>query len=222
MARYTGPTTKIARKFGEAIYGPDKSFEKRNFPPGQHGNNKRRGKKSEYAVQLMEKQKAKYTYGILERQFRGLFKKASSSKGITGEILLQLAESRLDNVVFRLGIASTRNAARQLVSHRHITVNGGIVNVASYSLKAGDVIAVREKSKSLEAIENSLANTSNVYEWLTWNSATLQGTFVSVPERLQIPENIKEQLIVELYHSRQPHLHLGRFLPVLVSPFSLV
>jgi|TARA_B110000305_G_C19407354_1_gene623505 small subunit ribosomal protein S4 len=199
MARYTGPTTKIARKFGEAIYGPDKSFEKRNFPPGQHGNNKRRGKKSEYAVQLQEKQKAKYTYGILERQFRGLFKKASSSKGITGEILLQLAESRLDNVVFRLGIASTRNAARQLVSHRHITVNGGIVNVASYSLKAGDVIAVREKSKSLEAIENSLANTSNVYEWLTWNSATLQGTFVSVPERLQIPENIKEQLIVELY-----------------------
>jgi small subunit ribosomal protein S4 len=199
MARYTGPTTKIARKFGEAIYGPDKSFEKRNFPPGQHGNNKRRGKKSEYAVQLQEKQKAKYTYGILERQFRGLFKKASSSKGITGEILLQLAESRLDNVVFRLGIASTRNAARQLVSHRHITVNGEIVNVASYSLRAGDVIAVREKSKSLEAIENSLANTSNVYEWLTWNSATLQGTFVSVPERLQIPENIKEQLIVELY-----------------------
>ena len=199
MARYTGPTTKIARKFGEAIYGPDKSFEKRNFPPGQHGNNKRRGKKSEYAVQLQEKQKAKYTYGILERQFRGLFKKASSSKGITGEILLQLAESRLDNVVFRLGIATTRNAARQLVSHRHITVNGGIVNIASYALKPGDVIAVREKSKSLEAIETALANTSNVYEWLTWNSETLQGTFVTVPERLQIPENIKEQLIVELY-----------------------
>ena len=199
MARYTGPTTKIARKFGEAIYGADKSFEKRNFPPGQHGNNKRRGKKSEYAVQLQEKQKAKYTYGILERQFRGLFKKASSSKGITGEILLQLAESRLDNVVFRLGIAPTRNAARQLVSHRHITVNGTIVNVASYSLRPGDVVAVREKSKSLEAIENALANTSNVYEWLTWNSATLQGTFVTVPERLQIPENIKEQLIVELY-----------------------
>jgi small subunit ribosomal protein S4 len=199
MARYTGPTTKIARKFGEAIYGADKSFEKRNFPPGQHGNNKRRGKKSEYAVQLQEKQKAKYTYGILERQFRGLFKKASSSKGITGEILLQLAESRLDNVVFRLGIAPTRNAARQLVSHRHITVNGTIVNVASYSLRPGDVVAVREKSKSLEAIETALANTSNVYEWLTWNSATLQGTFVTVPERLQIPENIKEQLIVELY-----------------------
>ena len=199
MARYTGPTTKIARKFGEAIYGADKSFEKRNFPPGQHGNNKRRGKKSEYAVQLQEKQKAKYTYGILERQFRGLFKKASASRGITGEVLLQLAEARLDNVVFRLGIAPTRNAARQLVSHRHITVNGEIVNVASYSFRAGDVVAVREKSKSLEAIESSLANASNTFEWLTWNSATLQGTFVSVPERLQIPENIKEQLIVELY-----------------------
>lgn len=199
MARYTGPTTKIARKFGEAIYGADKSFEKRNFPPGQHGNNKRRGKKSEYAVQLQEKQKAKYTYGILERQFRGLFKKASASRGITGEVLLQLAESRLDNVVFRLGIAPTRNGARQLVSHRHITVNGEIVNVASYSLRAGDVVAVREKSKSLEAIENSLANNSSVYEWLTWNNETLQGTFVTAPERLQIPENIKEQLIVELY-----------------------
>jgi len=170
MARYTGPTTKIARKFGEAIYGADKSFEKRNYPPGQHGNNRRRGKKSEYAVQLQEKQKAKYTYGILERQFRGLFKKASASRGITGEVLLQLCEGRLDNVVFRLGIAPTRNAARQLVSHRHITVNGGLVNVASYALKAGDVVAVREKSKSLEAIENSLANNSNVFEWLTWNS----------------------------------------------------
>ncbi|MDC9723618.1 MAG: 30S ribosomal protein S4 [Urechidicola sp.] len=199
MARYTGPTTKIARKFGEAIYGADKSFEKRNYPPGQHGNNRRRGKKSEYAVQLQEKQKAKYTYGILERQFRGLFKKASASRGITGEVLLQLCEGRLDNVVFRLGIAPTRNAARQLVSHRHITVNGEFVNVPSYALKAGDVVAVREKSKSLEAIENSLANTSNVFEWLTWNSATLEGTYVSAPERLQIPENIKEQLIVELY-----------------------
>jgi len=199
MARYTGPTTKIARKFGEAIYGADKSFEKRNYPPGQHGNNRRRGKKSEYATQLQEKQKAKYTYGILERQFRGLFKKASASRGITGEVLLQLCEGRLDNVVFRLGIAPTRNASRQLVSHRHITVNGELVNVPSYALKAGDVIAVREKSKSLEAIENSLANTSNVFEWLTWNSATLQGTYVSAPERLQIPENIKEQLIVELY-----------------------
>ncbi len=199
MARYTGPTTKIARKFGEAIYGADKSFEKRNYPPGQHGINKRRGKKSEYAVQLQEKQKAKYTYGILEKQFRNLFKKASSSKGITGEILLQLCESRLDNVVYRLGIARSRAAARQLVSHRHITVNGDIVNIPSYSIKPGDVIAVREKSKSLEAIESSLAASSEVYEWLTWNADTLQGTFVTVPERLQIPENIKEQLIVELY-----------------------
>ncbi len=199
MARYTGPTTKIARKFGEAIYGADKSFEKRNFPPGQHGNNRRRGKKSEYAVQLQEKQKAKYTYGILERQFRNLFKKAQSAGGITGEVLLQLCESRLDNVVFRLGIAPTRNAARQLVSHRHITVNGELVNIPSFSLRAGDVIAVREKSKSLEAIETSLANSSHASEWLTWNSDTLQGTFVSAPERLQIPENINEQFIVELY-----------------------
>ena len=193
MARYTGPTTKIARKFGEAIYGPDKSFEKRNFPPGQHGNNRRRGKKSEYAVQLQEKQKAKYTYGILERQFSGLFKQASASRGITGEVLLQLCESRLDNVVYRMGIAPTRNGARQLVSHRHITVNGGIVNVASYSLKAGDVIAVREKSKSLEAIENSLANSSNSFEWLTWNNDTLQGTFVSAPERSRNQISIKRR-----------------------------
>ena len=199
MARYTGPKTKIARKFGEAIFGEDKSFEKRNYPPGQHGNNRRRGKKSEYAIQLSEKQKAKYTYGILERQFSNLFKKASSSKGITGEILLQLCESRLDNVVFRLGIAPSRSAARQLVSHRHITVNGELVNIPSFSLNAGDVVAVREKSKSLIAIEDSLANRNDVYEWLTWNSDTKQGNFVSVPERMQIPENIKEQLIVELY-----------------------
>lgn len=199
MARYTGPKTKIARKFGEAIFGEDKSFEKRNFPPGQHGANRRRGKKSEYSIQLAEKQKAKYTYGILERQFSNLFKKASSSKGITGEILLQLCESRLDNVVYRMGIAPSRSAARQLVSHRHITVNGELVNIPSYSLNAGDVVAVREKSKSLLAIENSLANRSDVYEWISWNSDTKQGNFVSVPERLQIPENIKEQLIVELY-----------------------
>ena len=199
MARYTGPKTKIARKFGEAIFGEDKSFEKRNYPPGQHGNNRRRGKKSEYAIQLAEKQKAKYTYGILERQFSNLFKKASSSKGITGEILLQLCESRLDNVVYRLGISPSRSGARQLVSHRHITVNGNIVNIPSYSLKAGDVVGVREKSKSLVAIEDSLANRSDVYEWLSWNSDTKQGNFVSVPERIQIPENIKEQLIVELY-----------------------
>jgi small subunit ribosomal protein S4 len=199
MARYTGPKTKIARKFGEAIFGEDKSFEKRNFPPGQHGANRRRGKKSEYSIQLAEKQKAKYTYGILERQFANLFKKASSSKGITGEILLQLCESRLDNVVYRMGIAPSRSAARQLVSHRHITVNGELVNIPSFSLNAGDVVAVREKSKSLLAIENSLANRSDVYEWISWNSETKQGNFVSVPERLQIPENIKEQLIVELY-----------------------
>lgn len=199
MARYTGPKTKIARKFGEAIFGEDKSFEKRNFPPGQHGANRRRGKKSEYSIQLAEKQKAKYTYGILERQFANLFKKASSSKGITGEILLQLCESRLDNVVYRMGIAPSRSAARQLVSHRHITVNGALVNIPSFSLNAGDVVAVREKSKSLLAIENSLANRSDVYEWISWNSDTKQGNYVSVPERLQIPENIKEQLIVELY-----------------------
>ena len=199
MARYTGPKTKIARKFGEAIFGEDKSFEKRNYPPGQHGNNRRRGKKSEYAIQLAEKQKAKYTYGILEKQFSNLFKKASASTGVTGEILLQLCECRLDNVVYRLGIAPSRSGGRQLVSHRHITVNGEIVNIPSYSLKPGDVVAVREKSKSLVAIEDSLANRSNVYEWLTWNSDTKQGNFVSVPERLQIPENIKEQLIVELY-----------------------
>ena len=199
MARYTGPKTKIARKFGEAIFGEDRSFEKRNYPPGQHGSGKRRGKKSEYAIQLMEKQKAKYTYGILERQFSNLFKKASRSKGITGEVLLQLCESRLDNVVFRLVIANSRRAARQLVSHRHITVNGDIVNIPSYSLKEGDVVAVREKSKSLQAIENSLASSSTVYEWLTWNSDKKEGTFTKAPERLQIPENIKEQLIVELY-----------------------
>jgi len=199
MARYTGPKTKIARKFGEAIFGEDKAFEKRNYPPGQHGNARRRGKKSEYAIQLMEKQKAKYTYGVLEKQFRNMFKKATAAPGITGEVLLQLCESRLDNVVFRMGIAPTRSAGRQLVSHRHITVNGGLVNVPSYQLKAGDVVAVREKSKSLEAIERSLSNSSNVFEWITWNSATKEGTYVSVPARIQIPENINEQFIVELY-----------------------
>jgi len=199
MARYTGPKTKIARKFGEAIFGDDKAFEKRNYPPGQHGANKRRGKKSEYAVQLMEKQKAKYTYGILEKQFRNMFKKATAAQGITGEVLLQLCESRLDNVVFRLGLSPSRSGGRQLVSHRHITVNGEIVNIPSYQLKAGDVIAVREKSKSLEAIQNSLSNSNNVYEWMTWNNETKQGTYVSVPARVQIPENINEQFIVELY-----------------------
>ena len=199
MARYTGPKTKIARKFGEAIFGDDKSFEKRNYPPGQHGNNRRRGKKSEYAIQLMEKQKAKYTYGVLERQFRNLFEKASRSKGITGVVLLQLCESRLDNVVYRLGVSNSRSGARQLVSHRHITVNGEIVNIPSYSLREGDVVAVREKSKSLEAITNSLANSSSVYEWITRNNSSKEGTYVAVPARIQIPENINEQYIVELY-----------------------
>ncbi|MFD2101616.1 30S ribosomal protein S4 [Flagellimonas iocasae] len=199
MARYTGPKTKIARKFGEAIFGDDKSFEKKNYPPGQHGNNRRRGKKSEYAIQLMEKQKAKYTYGILERQFRNLFAEAKRKEGVTGEILLQLCESRLDNVVFRMGISPSRRGARQLVSHRHITVNGNVVNIPSYSLKAGDVVGVREKSKSVQSIEDSLSANSSVYEWITWNSEKKEGTYVAVPERIQIPENIKEQLIVELY-----------------------
>lgn len=199
MARYTGPKTKIARKFGEAIFGDDKSFEKRNYPPGQHGNNRRRGKKSEYAIQLMEKQKAKYTYGILERQFRNMFEKATRSSGITGEVLLQLCESRLDNVVYRMGVSSSRRGARQLVSHRHITVNGEVVNIPSYQLQAGDVVGVREKSKSLSAIQESLSNSSATYEWMTWNNETKQGTFVSVPGRVQIPENINEQFIVELY-----------------------
>ena len=199
MARYTGPKTKIARKFGQPIFGDDKAFEKRNYPPGQHGNNRRRGKKSEYAIQLAEKQKAKYTYGILERQFRNMFKRATAAQGITGEVLLQLCESRLDNVVYRMGIAPTRSGARQLVSHRHITVNGEKVNIPSYQLKAGDVVGVREKSKSLETIQNALTNSSNVYEWITWNNDTMEGTYVSVPARIQIPEQINEQFIVELY-----------------------
>lgn len=200
MARYTGPQTKIARKFGEAIFGDDKSFERRNYPPGQHGLARKRGKKSEYAVQLMEKQKAKYTYGILEKQFRNLYEKASAASGVTGEILLQLCEARLDNVVFRMGIAPSRRAARQIVSHRHITVNGEVVNIPSYHLKPGDKLAVREKSKSLDVIDRSLSSASTVYEWITWNNDTKEGTFVAVPQRIQIPENIKEQLIVELYN----------------------
>ena len=199
MARYTGPKTKIARKFGEPIFGEDKSFEKRNYPPGQHGNARRRGKKSEYAIQLMEKQKAKFTYGILERQFRNIFEKASRSKGVTGEVLLQLCESRLDNVVYRFGLSPSRSGARQLVSHRHITVNGSIVNIPSYQVKVGDVVGVREKSKSLNIIVEANGKDAAAYEWLSWNKDQLQGTFVSVPERLQIPENIEEQLIVELY-----------------------
>ena len=199
MARYTGPKTKIARKFRDPIYGPDKSYERKNYPPGQHGNSKRRKKQSEYGIQLMEKQKAKYTYGILERQFKNTFHKASRKKGITGEILLQLIEARLDNVVFRLGIAPSRNAARQLVSHRHIIVNGNIVNIPSYSVKPGDIIGVREKSKSLEAITESLSGRSNQFSWLEWDEDKTAGKFVNYPERSEIPENIKEQLIVELY-----------------------
>jgi len=199
MARYTGPKSKIARKFGEAIFGDDKAFEKKSYPPGQHGNTRRRGKKSEYAIQLMEKQKAKYTYGILEKQFRNLFASAKRKEGVTGEILLELCERRLDNVVYRLGISTSRRGARQLVSHRHITVNGELVNIPSYSLNPGDVVGVREKSKSLQIIKDALEANSSVYEWMTWNSEKMEGTFVAVPERMQIPENIKEQLIVELY-----------------------
>ena len=199
MARYTGPKTKISRKFGESIFGEDKSFEKRNYPPGQHGNNRRKPKKSEYAIQLMEKQKAKYTYGILERQFRNLFDKANSSKGVTGEVLLQLCETRLDNIVYRLGITKTRKSARQLVSHRHITINGNVNNIPSTHVKVGDVVGVREKSKSLLLIDDSLSISNNESEWLSWDEDNLQGTLVSVPTREQITENIKEQLIVELY-----------------------
>ena len=199
MARYTGPKTKIARKFGEPIFGEDKSFDKKNYPPGQHGNNRRRGKKSEYAVQLMEKQKAKYTYGILEKQFRNLFKKATASDGITGEVLLQLCESRLDNVVYRMGLSPSRSGARQLVSHRHIKVNDRVTNIPSFQLKAGDIVSVREKSRSLKAINDSLSNSSTIYEWITFNSDTKSGTFVSAPARIQIPEKINEQFIVELY-----------------------
>jgi len=198
MARYTGPKTKIARKFGQPIFGDDKSFEKKKYAPGQHGPNKRRAKKSEYAIQLAEKQKAKYTYGILEKQFANLYKKANATKGITGEVLLQLCESRLDNVVYRLGISNSRAGARQLVSHKHINVNGAVVNIPSYQLKAGDVITVREKSKSLTPIVNAL-HARKDYDWLVWNDEQGAGTFTKAPERVQIPEEIKEQLIVELY-----------------------
>lgn len=199
MARYTGPKSKIARKFREPIFGPDKALEKKKYPPGQHGPNKRRGKQSEYAIQLAEKQKAKYTYGILEKQFSNLFKKASRMKGITGELLLQLCEARLDNTVFRLGVAPSRRAARQLVTHRHITVNGEIVNIPSFHLKEGDIVAVREKSKSLEVISESLAANNKKYDWLDWNTADMKGSYINIPSREMIPENINEQLIVELY-----------------------
>ena len=199
MARYRGPKTKISRKFGEPLFGEDRSLEKKNYPPGQHGNTKRRAKKSEYAIQLMEKQKAKYTYGILEKQFRNMYDKANRGKGITGELLLQLCESRLDNVVYRMGISNTRDGARQLVSHKHILVNGSIVNIPSYNLRPGDKISIREKSKSLKSIESSLRENLSEYEWIKFNRERLEGEFVSLPEREQIPENIKEQLIVELY-----------------------
>lgn len=199
MARYIGPKSKIARKFGEPIFGADKAFEKKNYPPGQHGSSKRRKKQSEYGIQLQEKQKAKYTYGILEKQFRNLFEKASNKSGVTGEILLQLIESRLDNTVYRLGIAPTRSAARQLVGHRHITVNGQVVNIPSMLLKEGDIIAVREKSKSLETIAYSLEGRVNRYPWLEWDAEKMAGKFMSYPSREDIPETIKEQLIVELY-----------------------
>jgi len=200
MARYRGPKSKIARKFGEPIFGPDKVLEKKNYPPGFHGQASRRRKKSEYGLQLSEKQKAKYTYGILEKQFSNLFKKASAAKGVTGEVLLQLLESRLDNVVFRLGLAASRPGARQLVSHRHITVNGEVVNIPSYQLRPGDVVAVREKSKSLEVISDALtSHRYNKYAWLEWDGSQMAGKFLNRPEREEIPENIKEQLIVELY-----------------------
>ena len=199
MARYTGPRTKIARKFKEPIFGSDKYLERKNYPPGQHGQSKRRGKLSEYGMQLQEKQKAKYTYGILERQFKKLFLKAASRKGMTGQNLIKLIESRLDNVVFRLGIAPTRAAARQLVSHRHILVNGKIANIPSLLLVPGDVVAVRERSQALEVITNSLAGRSNAYPWLEWDANMMSGKFMNYPEREEVPENINEQAIVELY-----------------------
>jgi small subunit ribosomal protein S4 len=199
MARYTGPKTKIARRFKEAIFGPDKTVEKKNYPPGMHGNSRRRGKQSEYAIQLIEKQKAKYTYGLLERQFAKTFKLAAKKRGITGENLLKTLESRLDNTVYRLGIAPTRSAARQLTSHNHILVNGEIVNIPSYLLKPGDTVSVREKSKTLETITTSLNLGRKRFSWLEWNEKSMTGTFLNLPERSEIPENIKEQLIVELY-----------------------
>jgi small subunit ribosomal protein S4 len=199
MARYIGPKSRIARKFGEAIFGPDKVLAKKNYPPGQHGQGRRK-KTSEYGIQLREKQKAKYTYGVLEKQFRNLYEKAQRTKGVTGEVLLQLLEARLDNIVFRLGLSPTRSGARQLVSHKHITVDGKVVNIASYHVRAGQVIAVREKDKSMEVIAAALNGFNHSkYPWIEWNASSLSGTFLHIPEREDIPENIKEQLIVELY-----------------------
>lgn len=199
MARYIGPKSRIARKFQEPIYGADKFLEKKNYPPGQHGTMRKKRKMSEYGTQLQEKQKVKYTYGILERQFANTFNRASRRKGITGENLLKLIEARLDNVVYRLSIAPTRDAARQLVSHKHIIVNGKVINIPSYSLKPGDIVGVREKSRANESIINSLSESSSKYSWLEWDAEKMTGTFINYPERDQIPENIKEQLIVELY-----------------------
>lgn len=200
MARYTGPRTRIARRFGEPIFGPDRAFDKKSYPPGVHGRNRRRPKISEYGLQLAEKQKAKFTYGLLERQFSNLFLVASRKKGVTGEILLQLLESRLDNVVYRLGLAPSRAAARQLVTHRHIVVNGEVVNIPSFTLKPSDLVGVREKSKSLQVITESLEGVrSGRFSWLEWDSSAMVGKFLNVPSRADIPENIKEQLIVELY-----------------------
>jgi small subunit ribosomal protein S4 len=199
MARYIGPKSKIARRFREPIFGPDRALEKKNYPPGMHGLAKKRMKQSEYAIQLQEKQKAKYTYGILEKQFSLIFERASRAHGVTGEVLMQLIELRLDNVVYRLGLSPTRDGARQLVSHRHITLNGKVVNIPSVQLRPGDVIGVRERSKSLENINNSLASGRKAFPWLEWNSEQKVGTLIAVPQRADIPENIKEQLIVELY-----------------------
>lgn len=199
MARYTGPTSKVARRFKEAIFGPDKALERKNYGPGQHGNSRRRPKQSEYAVQLAEKQKAKFIYGVLEKQFRNTFNKAASKKGITGENLLRFLESRLDNTVYRMGIAPTRRSARQLVSHRHITVNGEVVNIPSCQLRPGDVIAVRERSKTLEVVSGGTSSMQSRFSWIQWNGKDMQGTFVTYPDRSEIPENIKENLIVELY-----------------------
>jgi len=199
MARYIGPKSRIARKFGEAIFGPDKVLAKKNYPPGQHGQGRRK-KTSEYGIQLREKQKAKYTYGVLENQFRNLYEKAQSKPGVTGVILLQLLESRLDNLVYRLGLSPTRAGARQLVSHKHITVDGQVVNIPSYHVRPGQVVAVREKNKSMEVIAESLNGFNHTkYPWIEWNAASMSGTYLHIPEREDIPENIKEQLIVELY-----------------------
>jgi small subunit ribosomal protein S4 len=199
MARYTGPKTKIARKFGDAIFGTDKYFDKRSYPPGQHGMSKKRKTASEYAVQLKEKQKAKYTYGLLERQFRNLFEKASRKKGVTGENLLKMLEARLDNTLYRLSFAASRAQARQLVIHKHVTVNGDVVNVPSFTLKPGDKVALRERSKNLDVVQDSVGRRGKKFNWLAIDDKQVEGTFVDFPERDQIPENINEQLIVELY-----------------------